>query len=99
MKQNYNYVYGGVIVGVEGEETVKILNYERVDILVTREKEYYNIYIIHPAFKQEPLNNLYCQEPITNGEPSDLQLELYAIQYDLWYRHNKDFSITYSEIE
>jgi hypothetical protein len=94
------------IEGVEGETTVREIEYfSKFDcqVLITEEKtqdngSWYNIYIIHEAFKVEPMNNLYLQEPKENGIPSDLQLELYVIQYYLWHKHNKDFSITFEEI-
>jgi hypothetical protein len=91
----------GLIYGVEGEETVKQLSFPKFnsEIMITKEKEYYNVYIIHEAFQKEPLNNLHLQEPIEYGVPSDLQCEQWAIEYYLWYKHNKDFSITSEEIE
>lgn len=89
------------VTGVTGEETIKQLNFYKFDcqVLVTKEKEYYNVYIIHEAFQREPLNNLHLQEPIECGTPSNLQCELWAIEHYLWYKHNKDFSIDFEEIE
>lgn len=99
MKNKY-IINNGIIEGVEGEKTVKQIEFYQfdVEILVTQEKEYFNIYIIHDAFIKEPMNNLHCQEPIEFGIPNDLNLELYAIQHYLWFKHNKDFSINYEEI-
>ena len=90
-----------VLNGVTGEETVQNINFTKFDtqVLVTKEKEYFNIYIIHEAFKTEPMNNLYCQKPIQYGIPTELQLYLYVIQYRLWFKYNKDFSISYEEID
>lgn len=100
MKNQY-IINQGTIEGVEGEKTVKQISFYKFDceILITQEKEYYNVYIIHDSFKQEPLNNLHLQEPLEFGIPSDLQCEVIAIGFYLWNKHNKDFSITFNDID
>ena len=89
------------IVGVENEKYVtagdfKISNYNFV-VFVTREKDYYNVYIIDDFFKKEPLNNLKEQipvevVPVSNYFTEEL-LEKYAIEHYLWYKYDKTFNI------
>ena len=101
IKSNDNLLNICIIEGVEDEQTVLRIPFDKYNclILVTRFASIHNVYIIHEAFKKEPLNNLYLQQPVKHGIPKALQLELYAIQYYLWYKHNKDFSITFEDIE
>lgn len=102
MGNKYKLNSYGEIEGVEGEKTIKHItdyyNKFNTEVLITQEEKYYNVYLINSAFQQEPLNNLYIQEPIDCGIPSDLQIELWVIEFYLWYKHNKDFSITYEDM-
>jgi len=112
MKQQYIKEYGE-IVGVEGEEHIKeyVFTYENNDfkVLVTSEpidtngEKYHNFYIIMDMFKQEPLNNLDCQEPseiiekMTEGELLRF-MEERAISFYLWAKYNRSYNIQSEEI-
>ena len=87
------------ITGVTGEETVYLEFFDNVLTLVTKEKDYFNLYIINQNFKVEPINNLWEQIPLENApENWHFYLELRSIEHDLWHRYDKSFSITCEDI-
>lgn len=95
------------IVGVEGEEFIREeefnFNGNYLKVLITKEKEYYNFYIITDIFKKEPLNNLDIQEPEEIykelSEEEVLRfIEERAINYYLWFKYNRYYSILSEEI-
>jgi len=111
-KQKY-IIEDGEVIGVKGEQHIKEywFNFNGVDlkVLVTSEpkdsngEKYHNFYIISQMFKQEPLNNLDIQEPseIIEKMSEDKLLrfmEERAISFYLWYKYNRDYSITSEEI-
>lgn len=96
------------IVGVEGEETKHSeyynINHKDIQMLVTKEDEYYNFYIIMHPFQQTPLNNLHCQELIPaieeDNNTKDIKrfMEERVIAFYLWNKYNRDYSIDSEEI-
>ena len=85
--------YGGVL-GVEKEKTIlkENFNYNGVyiEVLITQEKDYFNIYCINEYFKQEPLNCLQLQEPKENFKEENFNkkyCEFKAIEFYLWFKY------------
>jgi hypothetical protein len=96
------YLYDdGEILGVEEEKTVKTEYFAKFDtlVLVTKDGDYYNIYLINDNFRQEPLNNLYLQEPTEFDIPNRMQLEIMVISHYLWFKYGKEFTIMSENIE
>ena len=105
--ENKYKIENGEIIGVVGEinKTEKSFNFGNIDlrVFVTKEKEYYNFYILNEMFKQEPLNNLDIQEPLSFiDDLSEKELirfmEERAITFYLWYKYNRDYSILSEKI-
>jgi len=105
MGNKYKYDDSDFIIGVENEEYVKEIELQIHDqhiiVMVTKEKEYYNIYIIDEIFQKEPMNNLHLQEPINcnNPEIEDYHLEGFAMSHFLWYRYNRMFRMSSEPME
>jgi hypothetical protein len=104
MKDKYTFDRFGEVDGVEGETTILKINIEDIPVLVTKTindsygESYFNIYILNPLFKLEPLNNLEKNIPLEN-EPKDWEkyLTILVIQQELWIKYNKRFSVTEEE--
>lgn len=77
----------------------KTINYNNdyYEILVLDDKDYYNIHILNEKYKDEELNTLYLQEPkdCINIEKvtSPIYMEKLTLQFALWDKFGKDFSI------
>lgn len=113
MKQNF-IIENNNIIGVTGEKTIKdeYFNFGGYDllVLVTKELDFYNIYVINYYFKQEPLNCLQLQEPKeylkslnkTEGEYFNNQyLEIKAIEFYLWFKYgnpDKDTVLSFNVV-
>ena len=107
MNNEFNINEFGEIDGVKGEETLIYYDFTYnsfdIRILVTKEKEYNNIYCITQYYKQEPINCLDHQEDIRPKEHYNKKYcEFIAIQFYLWHKYgnpSKDITYSYSVIE
>lgn len=79
----------------------KTINYNNdyYEILVLDDNEWYNIHILNEKYKDEEVNTLYLQEPkdcISLEEvTSPIYMECQGLQFALWDKYNKSFSIEY----
>lgn len=88
------------IIGVKGEKTIEFYYLNNITVLITKEKEYFNVYFLDDRIKREPLNNLNEQIPLNNKPKNwEYYLDLRTIEWNLWFKYNKQFIITYKEIE
>lgn len=66
-------------------------NYTDFNVLVTKEKDYYNIYILCEMFIKEPLNTLQEQIPINSISEEEIInprfLEFKALEFYLWSKY------------
>ena len=111
-KQKYIYDEDKNIIGVENEKHEQdfylSVGNNLIRVLVTKEKEYYNFYIIDEWFKQEPLNNLHLQEELKYWEMKSIKekeqfLTEIIFNHYLWFKFNKfkfnkSFSITSEDL-
>lgn len=110
---NNKFIYDEdrIITGVKNEELISICSFnlptgfnEEIKVLVTKEKEYYNIYVIDSRFIKEPINCLKLQEPIEEiNNPieyfNEMRLEIYAIEHYLWAKYSKNDKVLGFNIE
>jgi len=110
LKNSETFAVSVVIVGVENETTVCYNNYtygnDTFRILITKEKNYYNVYVIDEYFKKEPLNCLKLQEPkeVLKEKTEDeffnkMYLEFQALQHYLWMRYSNNEEVLSFGIE
>lgn len=96
IKDNYlNSLFDAKQEDLKNEKFVydKTFNIDHKDfnIVITQEKEYYNIYILCDFFKKEPLNTLQEQIPITEINEDEITNELFlnikVIEFYLWFKY------------
>jgi len=94
------------VCGVEGEKSICWADFQfshlrNTRVLITDEGEYFNVYVIDPRYKQEPLNCLKLQEPKEDlkrfnkefnpqdvgGYFNEMRLEMWAIEHYLWDKY------------
>ena len=96
MKEFKRNVYTNEINGVENEITINNQTFEfennLYQVLVTKEQDYINVYIIMDFYKVDTLNCLYLQDELEQEEyyKNNMNLELLAIEYYLWHKYSNN---------